>query len=109
MGRLYWGIHHTCGSISKDNYSHFQVIFTAKCQLYGDVETYHYPVNRKFKIYFENDDIQTAFYSLLEHRCTVCEDAKTFPQFRQFQDHMRKEHQLFACDLCLIHIKVIIH
>lgn len=47
---------------------------------------------------------------LLEHRCFMCERAQVkpwaFESFQQLKDHMRREHELFYCDLCCEHLKI---
>lgn len=47
---------------------------------------------------------------LLEHRCFMCERAQvkpwSFESFQQLKDHMRREHELFYCDLCCEHLKI---
>ena len=58
------------------------------------------------KVYFEVENYESAFYKLLEHSCKRCPELKPFRSFGQLKDHMRKEHGLQYCDLCVKHIKV---
>ena len=79
---------------------------TALPHKFEEVNTLHFKVNRKFKIYFEMDKVQNAFYKLLEPRCSICEDGKVFDQFTQLKRHFSKEHNLYPCDLCVEHVQV---
>ncbi|CAG9773661.1 unnamed protein product [Ceutorhynchus assimilis] len=65
--------------------------------------------DRKVGIIFCTPDVQKAYYKLLEHRCHVCEDDehnRPFRTFLQLKDHMRREHELFYCDICNEHLKI---
>ncbi|CAH1113630.1 unnamed protein product [Psylliodes chrysocephalus] len=65
--------------------------------------------DRKFGIYFCTSDIQKAYYKLLEHRCMICEENERkwpFKTFQQLKDHMRREHELFYCDICTDNLKI---
>ncbi|CAG9860455.1 unnamed protein product [Phyllotreta striolata] len=66
-------------------------------------------VDRKLGIYFCTSDIQKSYLKLLEHRCNICENNGRKLQFKQFhhlKDHMRKEHELFYCDICTQNLKI---
>lgn len=65
--------------------------------------------DRKFGIIFANVDIQKAYYKILEHRCQTCEDSDKkwpFKTFIQLKDHMRREHGLFYCEICVDNLKI---
>ena len=67
--------------------------------------THRFPYNRKYKIYFEDENVQSVFHALLDHRCQQCGDeCKTL---KELEKHMRRQHSLFACDICVHHLKVI--
>lgn len=59
-------------------------------------------------IYFENETAERAFKSLLEHRCKVCKsrDLKTL---KELDIHLRKDHELHLCDLCVENLRVFSH
>ena len=84
----------------------FQVIFVKKIHRYDYIETHHFLVNRKHKIYFEDTEVQASFYKLLEHNCRECPVSPALRSFAQLKDHMRKQHSLFYCDICVKHLKV---
>ncbi|XP_074960749.1 E3 ubiquitin-protein ligase ZNF598 isoform X3 [Phalacrocorax aristotelis] len=43
---------------------------------------------------------------LLQHECSLCPDAKPFNTFADLEQHMRKQHELFCCKLCVKHLKI---
>nr|CAH7752065.1 unnamed protein product [Callosobruchus chinensis] len=90
-----------------------KVIFTRKVEPFASVFPRLEKSNlqdRKFGLYFRTIDIQRAYYKLLEHRCHICdkyEDRKwPFKTFQQLKDHMRREHELFYCDICVENLKI---
>lgn len=85
--------------------------------------------NREYLIYFENEAAERMFNSLLLHPCRVCQTrARRDPgggtvlsspsssslssntvEFKNLKDldaHLRREHELFLCDLCTENLKV---
>lgn len=84
-----------------------KVIFTNEKRSYRELETSNRSeyYNKKYKICFSNINIQKAFYDLLEHPCPKC-DARPFRSFDALKDHVRKEHELFYCDICTEHLKI---
>ncbi|KAJ4441141.1 hypothetical protein ANN_10991 [Periplaneta americana] len=83
-----------------------KVIFTKEVQLFRHVKNNSYLMDKKFKICFDNADIQTAYSKLLEHVCKVCHGRPAFRTFQNLKDHMRKEHELYYCDLCVENLKI---
>ena len=63
-------------------------------------------MDKKFKICFDNADIQTAYSRLLEHVCNTCQGRPAFRTFQNLKDHVRKEHELYYCELCVDNLKV---
>ena len=59
----------------------------------------------RYKLAFEDDRARQAFDGLLVHQCPRC-SAGPFGTFRQLQDHVTSEHDLFYCELCVTHLKV---
>ena len=73
-----------------------------------------------FRVFF----YKAAFNRLLEHRCPICEkhsskleteaeagrrrDTHKFSTFRALEKHVRVEHDLYYCELCTGHLKVIL-
>lgn len=63
-------------------------------------------IDRKFGVWFTSKDIKDAYYSLLEHNCTKCTRREAFKTFLQLKEHMRREHELNYCDLCVENIRI---
>lgn len=85
-----------------------QVIFTKEVQLFRNIKNHSYLMDKKFKICFDTADIQAAYSKLLEHVCTICVGRPAFRTFQNLKDHMRKEHELQYCDLCVENLKVMV-
>jgi len=56
-------------------------------------------------IFFEDPTIIKEFNKVMEHKCPVCKDRPPDHNFEQTKVHLRKEHSLFYCEMCLEHIK----
>lgn len=86
-----------------------QVIFTTnKDQKFADVDLSQFQlVNKAHNIYFEDEKAERAYASLLEFRCKVCK--MDFPAWKELDAHLRREHELFVCDLCADTLKIFSH
>lgn len=60
-------------------------------------------------MFFENGGVLSKFEKLLEHRCSKCKNRPPDKNFKALQDHLRKDHSLYYCDLCVEHLKVNYH
>lgn len=63
-------------------------------------------MDKKFQIIFESSEIQKAYNALLAHVCPKCPERHAFQNFALLRDHMRREHELYYCDLCIDNLKV---
>lgn len=77
-------------------------------------------MSSKYQIYFENEAAEKIFNNLLMHPCRICKnnppdhhpDPAAFQrsiEFKSLKDldaHLRREHELFLCDLCVENLKV---
>uniref|UniRef100_A0A182MP14 RING-type E3 ubiquitin transferase n=1 Tax=Anopheles culicifacies TaxID=139723 RepID=A0A182MP14_9DIPT len=61
--------------------------------------------DKKYRICFTDAEVQQAYFELLDYKCPRC-DQKNFPKFELLRDHVRKQHELFYCDICTEHLKV---
>jgi len=86
-----------------------KVIYTLAELKFEDIKDNIYPMDRKFKICFETEEIQNQYTDMLNHRCPVCTDKVTFKTFRQLDQHIRREHELYYCDLCVTNLRVFTH
>lgn len=84
-----------------------QVVFTHEVTAFADIKTRNMTYERRYAIFFENDEVMGAYDLLLEHACQTCEEHPTFRTFVQLKDHMRKKHERFYCELCVENLKVL--
>ncbi|XP_050302128.1 E3 ubiquitin-protein ligase ZNF598 isoform X2 [Anthonomus grandis grandis] len=89
-----------------------KVIFTKNIEPYSIIYPRYERSNlqeAKFGILFCTTEIQKAYQKLLEHKCHICErngQNWSFKSFVQLRDHMRREHEMFYCDICSEHLKI---
>lgn len=86
-----------------------QVIFTQKRDLkFSRLETRKcVQYNSIHKIFFENKFCLDAFNKLLEHRCGICNrDDTVFDVLEELEVHLKREHDMFLCELCVAHLKI---
>lgn len=86
-----------------------KVIFTRYVRPFKDIKTnmYMYLMDKKFQIIFESSEIQKAYNALLAHVCPKCPERHAFQNFALLRDHMRREHELYYCDLCIDNLKIL--
>ncbi|XP_078692873.1 E3 ubiquitin-protein ligase ZNF598-like [Branchiostoma floridae x Branchiostoma belcheri] len=83
-----------------------KVVFTTRRQAFASISTEHLRLERKHGIYFAENVTQKRYRELLEHTCKECPEKPTFRTFAQLNKHMRKQHELFYCDLCSEHLQI---
>jgi len=59
---------------------------------------------------FEDKKVKNSVDQLLAHQCSTClagsGEVVEFGNFKALQEHVRKTHQLFFCDICTANVKV---
>ncbi|GFO39125.1 E3 ubiquitin-protein ligase znf598 [Plakobranchus ocellatus] len=83
-----------------------QVAFVYHRQQFKDISLRNCIPNRKYKIFFEDEEVEDSYLDLLEYRCRLCRNRGGEKTFALLQTHMRREHQLFACELCVKFLKI---
>ncbi|CAG9786271.1 unnamed protein product [Diatraea saccharalis] len=86
-----------------------RVVFTDSIQPYKELRNKVFTdrlFERQFKIGFCSQDIKNAYDKLLENRCKLCDNIPPFRTFSMLNDHMRKVHERYFCDLCVKHLKI---
>ncbi|KAL3877270.1 hypothetical protein ACJMK2_035002 [Sinanodonta woodiana] len=83
-----------------------KVFFLSKREKYEDLPSRKYLIDRECNIHFENPKIEDRFLRLLEHSCHLCKDRHPERSLKALQAHMRKDHNLYYCDLCLDNLKI---
>ncbi|XP_067672577.1 E3 ubiquitin-protein ligase ZNF598-like [Haliotis asinina] len=83
-----------------------EVLFVKKQAKFSSIVRSKFIRQSKYKILFEDENVEKTYRQLQEHKCKVCTDRPSEKTFHALKDHMRKEHTLFCCDLCLKHLKL---
>lgn len=83
-----------------------QVAFVKKIAPYSTIGTHQFHHEKKYDIYIADGRIHTQFRKLLQHDCSVCLESRPFNTFEELEYHMRKQHEMFSCKLCVRHLQI---
>ncbi|KAF2985791.1 hypothetical protein EK904_014956 [Melospiza melodia maxima] len=83
-----------------------QVVFGRKLPSFSSIALQQLQHEKKYDIYFMDAEVYALYRKLLQHECPLCPDAKPFNTFADLEQHMRKQHELFCCKLCVKHLKI---
>ncbi|KFQ78337.1 Zinc finger protein 598, partial [Phaethon lepturus] len=83
-----------------------QVVFGRKLTSFSTIALNQLQHEKKYDIYFMDGDVYAMYRKLLQHECSLCPDVKPFNTFADLEQHMRKQHELFCCKLCVKHLKI---
>ncbi|NXL65719.1 ZN598 ligase, partial [Chordeiles acutipennis] len=86
-----------------------QVVFGRKLTSFSTIALNKLQHEKKYDIYFTDGEVYALYRKLLQHECSLCPDAKPFNTFADLEQHMRKQHELFCCKLCVKHLKIFTH
>ena len=84
------------------------VIFTMAKLKFEDIKDNIYPMDKKYKICFETEEIQNNYMMLLSHQSPVSPGV-SFKTFQQLDKHLRREHELYYCELCVTNLDLFSH
>lgn len=84
-----------------------KVLFTLEKLPYRELEANNRSdfYSKKYRIGFCTAEIQQQFFKLLDHPCPKC-DAPPYRTFQGLRNHVRSEHSLLYCDLCVETLKI---
>lgn len=82
-----------------------KVVFVKKRVAFSTIDTHNMQSEKKYDIYFEDANVFAQFRMLLQHECLMCAEARPFHTFMDLEQHMRKQHELFCCRLCVHNLK----
>ncbi|XP_009703127.1 PREDICTED: zinc finger protein 598, partial [Cariama cristata] len=82
------------------------VVFGRKLTSFSTIALNQLQHEKKYDIYFTDGDVYALYRQLLQHECSLCPDVKPFNTFADLEQHMRKQHELFCCKLCVKHLKI---
>ncbi|NWU93019.1 ZN598 ligase, partial [Upupa epops] len=83
-----------------------QVVFGRKLTSFASVALHQLQHEKKYDIYFTDSEVYGLYRKLLQHECPLCPELKPFSTFMDLEQHMRKQHELFCCKLCVKHLKI---
>ncbi|XP_026181626.1 E3 ubiquitin-protein ligase ZNF598 [Mastacembelus armatus] len=86
-----------------------KVVFVKKLQPFSSLPWQQFPCEKKLDIYFGDEKIHAQYRHLLSSECVRCTEPKVFSRFEELEQHMRKQHELFCCKLCMKHLKIFSH
>ncbi|XP_008120356.1 E3 ubiquitin-protein ligase ZNF598 [Anolis carolinensis] len=83
-----------------------QVVFGRKLTSFSTINLSQLQHDKKYDIYFTDGKVYALYRKLLQHECPLCPDARPFATVVDLEQHMRKQHELFCCKLCVKHLKI---
>ncbi|KAM5227334.1 E3 ubiquitin-protein ligase ZNF598 [Ctenodactylus gundi] len=83
-----------------------QVVFGKKLPAFATIPIHQLQREKKYDIYFTDGKVLALYRQLLQHECPQCPQLPPFGLFGDLEQHMRKQHELFCCKLCLKHLKI---
>ncbi|XP_029413604.1 E3 ubiquitin-protein ligase ZNF598 isoform X2 [Nannospalax galili] len=83
-----------------------QVVFGKKLPVFAMIPIHQLQHEKKYDIYFADGKVFALYRQLLQHECPRCPQLPPFSLFGDLEQHMRKQHELFCCKLCLKHLKI---
>ncbi|XP_077173004.1 E3 ubiquitin-protein ligase ZNF598 [Paroedura picta] len=86
-----------------------QVVFGRKLTSFSAIPLHQLQHEKKYDIYFTDAKVYALYRQLLQHECPLCPDARPFATVAELEQHMRKQHELFCCKLCVKHLKIFTH
>ncbi|EMP36907.1 hypothetical protein UY3_05887 [Chelonia mydas] len=86
-----------------------QVVFGRKLASFSTIPINQLQHEKKYDIYFADGKVFALYRKLLQHECPLCPDVRPFSTVVDLEQHMRKQHELFCCKLCVKHLKIFTH
>ncbi|XP_054991405.1 E3 ubiquitin-protein ligase ZNF598 isoform X2 [Sorex araneus] len=83
-----------------------QVVFGRKLPAFASIALHQLQHEKAYDIYFADGKVLALYRQLLQHECPRCPELPPFSLFGDLEQHMRKQHELFCCKLCLRHLKI---
>ncbi|XP_006874016.1 PREDICTED: zinc finger protein 598 [Chrysochloris asiatica] len=83
-----------------------QVVFGKKLPAFATIPIHQLQHEPKYDIYFADEKVFALYRQLLQHECPQCPALPPFSLFGDLEQHMRRQHELFCCKLCLKHLKI---
>ncbi|XP_033109186.1 E3 ubiquitin-protein ligase ZNF598-like [Anneissia japonica] len=82
------------------------VLFVKKVHPYASIISHKFLSNKKAGIRFASGWMKSEFEDYLSHKCPKCpKDVNQFKSLKLLEEHMRRNHELFYCNLCVDNVK----
>ncbi|KAJ6653744.1 hypothetical protein lerEdw1_008771 [Lerista edwardsae] len=81
------------------------VVFGRRLASFSTIVLSQLQHDKKYDIYFTDGKVYALYRKLLQHECPLCPEARPFATIVDLEQHMRKQHELFCCKLCVKHLK----
>lgn len=87
------------------------VVFTKDARTpFADLPLKGKPYDTKLNVYFASAEALKEVKAMFLFPCQICSDVKgeavNFDSVKALKEHLKKEHELFLCELCLAHLKI---
>ncbi|XP_055265151.1 E3 ubiquitin-protein ligase ZNF598 isoform X1 [Moschus berezovskii] len=86
-----------------------QVVFGKALPAFAAIPLHQLQHEKQHDIYFTDGRVFALYRQLLQHECPHCPERPPFSLFGDLEQHMRKQHELFCCRLCLRHLQIFTH
>lgn len=64
---------------------------------------------RESGLCYADKEVRSKVNELLQHKCSICPDQPPERTLNKLREHMKREHHLFYCDICLEHLQKFSH
>ena len=86
-----------------------KIILSEKKCNFDEITNNVMKMERKYQICFETEHVKNQYEELIQHKCDKHDHPMVFRNMKQLDTHYKREHELFFCDLCSNHLKVLTH
>lgn len=73
---------------------------------YLEYDLKKFKLDEKYKVYYDRKEIIDQLQGLRLNICYLCSKKKIYDKIEELKEHVKKEHELYYCDLCLNFRKV---
>ena len=96
-----------CRQTSENVICSKDTLSTNESELFTDIlKGYQIKIPLKGGFNYDFDRIQHEYEELLSHRCKLCKGGVRFDSFNELDQHLKRTHQMFYCDLCTNNLKL---
>nr|XP_039255500.1 E3 ubiquitin-protein ligase ZNF598-like [Styela clava] len=78
-----------------------KVVYCKSRRPFKEAEALKLIRGKKGNVFFTDEIVKKEYEKLFEHHCSICPENPQEFSFDSLESHMRKEHKLFYCHLCV--------